>query len=434
MSGLVERAAERGLGQIAAAVERYPEPAIFEPEVPPDARLTAAPSDDPLERIGQLARRGLDPAVIPSVLRWLGARRLERALVAWDVLSGSLLPLGDPLVGELNACLGALPDLFPARSAPGRPGIDLHRTSAAQLIARYAKRAELEQASTVELLVAVHDFDLAAIAELQRRGDPLPRRPGTVASLRALAAALHLAHLPTLASLYLDFLVRALGERASALELCETLFDAGAPERIPGDAIRKGDLPERELRDAAEYLVYRSWHALGEGEKARALMVENGIGGPRELGPDDARVRLVRAHLDALAGQRALPVAWVARSAAQAPLWRYAQRVRLVVTAAAAPPASPRPLELLHGYVSAFGSDRAVWSESLQVAPQAAGWRKRSVHLLGREARALPHEPSLWLTLAQVACTDRAALDRARAELDERLRAQSARRHLQSIS
>lgn len=119
---LAELAAARALPEAAALLSRSPAAPLFDARrVPMDPRLVEPPHARPKNLLGQLARRGLDPTLVRALWSWLAARPLERALVAWDVLNGALLPAGDPFVDELRAAARPLAARLPP---PGRCGLD----------------------------------------------------------------------------------------------------------------------------------------------------------------------------------------------------------------------------------------------------------------------------------------------------------------------
>ncbi len=413
---LTALAGGRGLGLASSLLARGAALAALDRPLPADPRFSYPAYQAPDEILGQMTRRGLDPALVSALLSAWAERPLERALVAWDALHRSLLPIGDPLLIELRAAVRPL-----RAFATGRE-LSLDRHPAGELIAALAPA--LTGAHEVELLAFAFEHRLAALAELERRNDPLVRKPGTFDSLRAFAGLLHLARLPSLASVYLDFASRALGHRPAALDLCEALFDAETPQAIPGDAIRRGDVPEAHLTDVGEYLVYRTWLALGQWQKAHALCEDNLAKRDPGLPPLSTRLIAVRAHLAALAGERPIPLAVVDAAVDADPLWRHGSCCRLVVTAALSPPASARPFERLHDHLASFGPDFRAWSEALLVAPREAGWREQSLRLLAREALHLPHDPGLYRLLVMCSGTQ-PEISRAGEEIDERLRSQA---------
>jgi hypothetical protein len=388
MNRIAERAGALGLFATAKALAD----ARIDPDVAPrDARLSEPAAGD-IKRIhGQMARRGSDPELVAALWAKLDGRPLERALVAIDVLAQAIWSPREPLLAELRA---AASTLGAARPPGGELGIDLNAHEARALVERCARQPELERATTVELLAHAYQQHLGALDELLRRDDDLLARPATRDSIHAFARLAALARLPTLASIYLDWLVRGLGWRVPALDLCETLFDAGAAHKIPGTAIQPGDVPELEQRDLAEYCLYRAHLGVGDSDTANALLVRNMAQRPRWIRPPSLRVDVVRAHLGTLYGHGDVTLSRVEAACAQDPLWRYGAQVRAILAARTAP---ARALELFHAYLSGFGND---FDSSLAVVSLVPEDVKRDVaRVLCREACYLPHEPAPWKLL-----------------------------------
>jgi hypothetical protein len=389
---------------------------------PRDARFDEPPARELKRIVGQLPRRGLDPRILRALWPLLADRPLERALVAVDALAQTLFaPDADgAFVAELRQ---ATKPLGAARPAPGQLGVDLNTHAAATLLATVARDPSLAQRPTADLLVLAYDFHLGALDELGRRGDPLLAKPDVQTSVLAYARLLQLAHLPSLASVYLDWLGRSVGQRAAALPLCETLFDAEVPRKIPGDAVRPGDVPDAELADVAEYLLYRSLLALGDARRALAMARENARGRASERGPPSLRLDVVRAHLASIfpsaASDFAVPMARVEAACASDKLWRYAAQVRVAVASRREP---GRALQLWHDYLTGFGNDYGCGYDLMQSAPEPV--RRDGVRLLAREAFFLPHERAPWKLLA-LSLADKPAVHAAVTELDARLRAQA---------
>jgi hypothetical protein len=410
---LAERARARGLPALTALLESDAVPPLLDGRgVPVDARLDEPPHALPKALLAQLARRGPDPELVRALWPRLSSRPLERALFAADVLPQAIFTPSDPLVGELRA---ALRRLGPARPRAGRLGVDLNAHPAAALIAAHARDPSLARRATADLLALAYDFDLGALDELLRRRDPILDQPATRQSLHAYARLCHLAHLPSLASLYLDWLSRALGHRAAALDLCESLFDAEAPEKIPGDAIRPGDLPPPELADAGEYFIYRAFVALGDPARAQTLLQEND---PKRGGPAGPRVSVVCAHLGVVFRHPRLPLEALDATVDADRLWRYASHVRAVAAAAAG---QPRAMQLMHEHVGGFGNEFGAWYDFLQAGDDKL--RRDAIRVVAREALALPHAPAPWKILA-MSFGDKQTVHRVTSEIDVRLRAQ----------
>jgi hypothetical protein len=414
--------AARGLSTMGELMKGFAQAGAFDPLVTMDPRLLAPPNLDRLDLIGQLVRRGLDPGLVRPLMPLLAKHPLERALVAWDVLGGAILPTDDPFVDELRGYARPIKDVLPP---PGLRGIDLNRTSSVELIKRYSGMAELGEAHIVELLGAAYEHKLAAFGELQRRGDELGSAREVHISLHSLGKVLQLAHLPSLASVYLDYLARGLGYRAANFELCETLFDAEVPQHIPGDAIRKGDVPDELLQDTAEYLVYRTNIAFGQTAQAYHLLERNLRDRSPERGPLAPRVMVVLAHLATMMDKPSpVSLEQVSQVCEADKLWRYAARVRVAMAAAQSPVGARRPVQMLHDFITAFGNDRRCWHEALVSAPAEALWKRDSARVLGREATYLPHERATWEVMSMF-MTDPPTIQRVVDEIDARLRAQT---------
>jgi hypothetical protein len=412
MNKVAERAGALGLFATANAIAD----AKLDPdEGPRDARLVEPVAGDLKRLFGQMARRGHDPELVRAVWARLERRPLERALVAVDVLVQAIWSRNEPLLVELRAVAGTLGT---ARPKADDIAIDLNTHPATYLIAQHARRPEIAASATADLLVLAYDLHLGALDELHQRGDALISQAATCESIHAFARLAALARLPTLASVYLDWLVRGVGWRVPVLDLCETLFDAGVAHKIPGTAIQPGDVPETEMRDTAEYLVYRSHISLGDLDTANALLAQNMEQRPRWIGSPSPRLDTVRGHLGTLYGHSndvGLPRIEIA--CMQDRLWRYGAKVRAIV--AAKPPAS-RAFQMFHTYVASFGNDYDTTFSVVSLAPEQV---KRDVaRILAREAFYVPHEPSVWKLIGVLF----GAKDTVAAEIDARLRSQTA--------
>ncbi len=413
----------RGLSKLDEMMKSFRQPGAFDPQVTMDDRLVALPHLSRLDILGQMVRRGLDPVLVHALLPLLEKHPLERALVAWDVLNGSLFVVGDPFVDELRAAARLLKEVLPS---PGARGLDLNRINGVELVQRFSGSDVLGEAHLVELLGGAWEHKLAAFGELQRRGDEFVADRGVHVSLHSLATLLHLAHLPSLASVYFDYLARGLGYRTASVGLCETLLDAELPQHLPSDALRPGDLPEDALQDASEYLIYRTYLAMGYAAQAHELSEKNRNERPANAPPPSARLVVVRAHLSTLAGAPAAgALEAVSRVRERDELWRYAARVRVMIAAAQGAPGARAPLELLHEFIVAFGNDRRCWHEALNNAPSSAIWKRDAARVLGREALHLPHERSCWEVLSMFVGSPRsvqAVVDEIDARLNEQAR------------
>ncbi|HEY0190624.1 MAG TPA: hypothetical protein VGC42_05835 [Kofleriaceae bacterium] len=410
MNKIAERAGALGLFSTAKALAD----AKIDPDIAPrDPRLTEAPGDDSKRLLGQMARRGADPALVAALWARLAGRPLERALVAVDVLGQAVWGPRDPLLTELRAAMSAL---GPARPLAGEVGVDLDAHPATALIERLARQAPLAGASTIELMARALDMDLGALDELRRRGDELVGKQATRDSVYAFGRLASLARLPTLASVYFDWLMRGLDWRVPAGELCEALFDAEVAQKIPGDAVREADVPQAEQRDVAEYCLYRAHLGVGDSDTANALLVQNMTQRPRWMRGPSLRLDVVRAHLGLLYGRDDVALDRVEAACAQDGLWRYGAKVRAMVAAKTAP---GKALELFHGYLAGFGNDFETGITAISLAPEAV--KRDLARVLCREAYYLPHEPAPWKLLGLLFGVGAPITE----EIDARIRRQS---------
>ncbi|MBA3460770.1 MAG: hypothetical protein H0T46_12455 [Deltaproteobacteria bacterium] len=411
MNRISERAGALGLFATANALAD----AKIDPNMAPkDPRLTEKPGADIKRIFGQMARRGHDPQLVGALRAKLEKRPFERALVAVDVLAQSIWSPRDPLLAQLRADAETLGDVRPPANDVG---IDLNAHPAVALLERFARTPEIGRAGEIELLAYAYEQHLGVFAELHHRGDDLLARQGTRDSIQAFARLASLARLPTLASIYFDFLQRGLSWPEVAFDLCETLFDAGVPHKIPGSALQGVDVSKREQRDVAEYCALRAHIALGDTGSANALFLQSMEQRPRWSGMSSPKVDVVSAHLGLLYDHGESALARVEAACTVEPLWRYAAMVRAIVASKRAP---NRARELWHAHLAAFGNDFDCTFTVIRLVPEAV---KRDVaRFLCREAFHLPHEPAPWKLLGALFGVD----DAVRDEIEARLGAQSA--------
>jgi hypothetical protein len=410
MNKVAEQAGALGLFATANAIA---DAKLSPDDGPRDPRLTAAAGTDLKHLFGQMARRGHALDLVRAVWIRLERRPLERALFAVDVLAQSILPPNDPLLLEMRARAQSLATTRPRN---GEVGIDLNAHSASSLIAQHARVPDIAVAASVDLLPLAYEFHLGALDALHQRGDTVISQVGTCESIQAFARLAHLARLPTLASVYLDWLVRGVGWRVPVLDLCETLLDAGVPQKIPATAIQPGDIPKSEERDTAEYLVYRSHIALGDFDTANALLSQNMEQRPRWIGPPSFRLEAVRGHLGSLFGHsNDVSLARIETLCMEDRLWRYGAKVRAIVAAARS---ETRAFEMFYAYVGGFGNDYDMTFSVISLAPEQV---KRDVaRILAREAFYLPHEAVVWRLLGDLAGNNAIG-----EEIDARMKAQT---------
>ncbi len=386
MNRIAEKAAALGLVATAQALAA----ANINPDAAPrEARLSEPAAGDIKSILCQMARRGSDPTLFDALWAKLENRPLERALVAVDVLASALWSPQDPRLGELRA---AAVNLGPACPPAGEHGVNLTLYPAHQLIEKFASTVSVR--STVELLALAYQLDLTALHQLLQRDDAVLKRRATRDSILAFAQLARLARLPTLASVYLDWLNRSVGWQPASLELCETMFDAGVAHKIPGTTVQHGDVRQAPAeRDLAEYLHYRSHLSVGDTDTALALMLDHTAQRERWVEPS-LHIDVVRAHLGILYGFNNVALARIELACDQHPLWRYGAQVRAIMAAKHAP---QRALAMFLAYLSNFGNDFESSRLVISLCPEDV---KRDVaRIICREAFCLPHEPTPWKLL-----------------------------------
>jgi hypothetical protein len=389
---LPQLARDRGLSRTADLLQSIG-PALGEME-PIDPALVGASTRDPSLNLSEMARRGLDPAAA-ACLTFLDGR-LERALLAWDLLSGSLRPTADEdgtarLREEASFAGTVLP-------APGSRCVSVKADDLARLVGSPPTGA----------LGALRDSavrgDLAALVELHSRGSDgraLLQDSHFRDELVGLVRRVDQAHLWMVASAYWRLIDEVVGDRRARALSADTLLDGGA-------------VVEGELEPAlAAYRDYRVAVAREDAvAAAQALRSAQKIA-------DSPYGRIVRIDMEALtAPQRMLGEAQeITRTL---PQWRFAARVAVRVTLLT----GESPLAALDDYLARFGNDDRVWLDIVSRAPDDAKWpadvRSRAL----REAYALPHDPDAWRALGLVAGEPLASV--VDQEVADRLHAQSS--------
>lgn len=392
----------RGFARLAGALETRPLPA-------PTAQAPAQPDlgdqgDDFVATLGRMMRRGLEPACVVALLDAFAERPLERALVAWDALAGSLVG-EDGYLERLRREARLARELLPP---PGEQGIARGQAPLPTLLQRGPLVADAET-----LADRADEHDLAAVEALRLHGGPLAdalREPARLEGARSFGRLVHLAGLPTLASLHLQHLHDAFGHAPALDDLCEALLDAGAPSRLP-------PLPPADQagyrQPLVEYVTYRS--AIASGRAGAAHLGMKAARALREQMADPLTahplLRAVEADLGTRFGDDVVPLDALDALCAERPLWRYAQEVRCTAICVRGRADAP---ERLAEYVASFGGAAELWRQAL-----AAGVRGAAA-LLARELTDRPWDLAAWQGAAHHT-GDAAALDEVRA----RLRAQS---------
>jgi hypothetical protein len=410
MKGLASEASARGLGSCAKLVGKMelPSPAAL------DAGLTTPLTTDPIVALDQLRRRGLDPRLVQVFYKWLERRPLELGLFAWDVLSGSLLPRSEELLlARLRKAAHAVTDVLPGA---GRGFVDTGRLTAQELVERVAIPA-FQEMEEKEQFDVVRFAGLAALeinVAVSEPGDADLARALTAA--RQMARYFDLAHLPTLATFYYNYLWKRAGLREAAADYVEAMLDANAHGHYPDrdQLVVQGSVEELELLG---YMVGRFSVQNGQPGFARDDFrnapnpIDYRKGKPAELAKTFQRSHLVLAELMLDTDETPVPLEVINEVVKLNPAWRYAGRVRLALLARSAPPRSQQPLQLLDSFLATFGNERWVWDEMNRYSPTETDWLDGFNERLVREVTALPHNRVAWeaLGLVQLLSEDRPA-------------------------
>jgi hypothetical protein len=242
------------------------------------------------------------------------------------------------------------------------------------------------------------------------------RGADVIATLRGFAHLLSLAHLPTLASLYLRYAFQLLDDDDAAQPLVEVLCDAEAAQHLPPTLLPDGDGPV----DLRNYAALRTLLVRGAPDTAFGVLGERYGGGRR---PDSTNlpdpIALVYAELTADIGELGIPADRLARIVTTNRLWRYAARVSVTAALRFSPRDSSLPLQAVNTFLTGFGNDYRLWRAVLTRLSADQPWFGAAVGILIREAVALPHNRATWSALEYV--LDPASVD---SEVRERALAQ----------
>lgn len=389
--------------------------AVDPPALPP-------PAPELTDLLQQVARRGFDPALVPALLRHFEGRPLERGVVAWDILCSTAWPQAeDDLFGELREAAEAIDEIS---ATPEARCFDFNRYPSTELIVHYAADAVKDPIEEAKR------NGIGAIDQLLKKGgragDMIKSEPFR-AGLTSLGRLYAHAHLPSLASLYFDYAIRALGHREALPLLCETMFDARAAERIPRDAIVKGNVTDAEWIDFSEYMLYRTHEGLGASIKAYGILETNRQNRGAAHVPT-ARFTIMQGYLAPLFGDAPPPFPQVDEIAQHNELWQLAWAVRIAASAHTSERDSGAPLEAASDFVARFGHDWRAWYHAFRTATQTHGadipWKLAAVRAVGQEIVSLPHEPNAWKGLVLLTADDD-SVNEVIEEIDEHLYDQS---------
>jgi hypothetical protein len=430
VNDLAPLARARRLPVVGELLENYPEKEKLYPVAEPDAVQTEPVGDPPLALLANLARRGHDRALIETLLGWLDGRPLESGLVAWDALTTSLYSDEEaPFVERLRGLARAVKEALPG---PAERGANLAEHPATALIERFAQPL-LASATLAELTEGAKNFSLGALAALRASGGEtaaLVASADVLEGVRGFARFLHLARLPSLASVVLDYLWRGLGHKPAFFDLCETMLDAEAPDRIPLGGLPEKEADEPDTRDFLEYLAYRAGVARKKTPDTYALLFTAKKARHHWFKKDEEptpRFLLCQAELTSRIKdhdpENLVPLAVVDRIAGADDAWRYAARIRVLTAAAQTDGITMEPMELLRDYTQHFGLDFPALYYAMDVAPKGSIWIRDFVRYLAREAAWYPHNKDTWKLLAPIIA--RGNLKAALAEIDQRMIEQS---------
>lgn len=392
---LTSLAESRGFADLAERLQSPAAQALFTTVAPPDTALDAAAESDLIPLLTQMIRRGLDPALVDAAMGAFEARPLERGLIAWDALTQSTIP--DWEATRLNRLQSAAERVRDVLPPPGESGI-LTTVAPDAVVARFVTD-ELRAGGVDRWLDGVSIHELAAYEALRlSAGKAIDevRAAGMLDELRTFARLLALAHLPTLASFYLHYAWRVLGDEQALPLLCETLCDAEAPELSPASLFPDG----KPAGDLAEYVTLRTLILRGAPDVAFGRLGELFGGGQA---PDVARlsdrIALVYAELGADLGELRVPAQRISQIAVGDRLWRYAARIAVTLALRFSPANSPLPGQAIETFVRSFGDDVRLWRAVLSRPSTDQPWFASALGVLVRETVARPHARPCWQAL-----------------------------------
>lgn len=398
MDAMTTQARALGLAGCAPLIRKMQLP----PAAPLDAALSAPVSTDPSVALQQMFRRGLDPDLIDVLWKWFEKRPLERGLLAWDVLAGSLLPINDqPRLQRFREAARLAADVL----EPGKPFVNTSKVSTRALVERVAL-PHFQELGDEDALQITRFNGLGALevnVAVSEPGDP-----DLAEALRAaaeFARILNLAHLPTLASFYLDYLWRRAGQRARLADYIEVLCDANARHAIPrrDETLIDGTADEMEL---VGYMLGRlsaqGAHLMANDFRTAPNAIDYKAKPAADLAKTFQRSHLVHAELLLDDNEFPVPFEVVQEVIKLNPAWRYAARVRLALLARLARPDSAEPLKVLDNFVDVFGNERWAWDHAYRYAPTEATWTPGLRARMAREVATLPHDCAAWQAIGRV--------------------------------
>jgi hypothetical protein len=366
-----------------------PPPAKAEPIAP------SPPLPEPIAGYDYVRRHGLEPKRVQAILASLEGRPIEAGLLAWDVLSGSLV--GDKaLLDELRSTAKRIREITPPA---GESCVAMRDVDVRELINRVAI-PPFEKLKDAQALAAAQTGAIAAL-EMQLTID---KDSKTSQAMRAAvpnqARLIHLGHMPTLASFYYHYLWKRLDDREAMAQLVEVQADENAD---PDLAPTPKQLADGTL-EGLELVMYRTGRI---GARERVEIEEAGKGlqpegldyrkdPPAQLAKTGQRMHLVMAHLGLVHGDLIVPLAVVAEIVKLRPEWRYARQMMAAMTAKLAPLDSNVPLQVVDAFLAQFGNTAELWNDVGDFAPDGAKWIDGLCARLVREIVQQPHDLQAW--------------------------------------
>jgi hypothetical protein len=378
-----------------------------------------------LDLLHEHRRWGHRPPMTELLLAELADRPLERALAAGDILSSTILDeqRDADLLKRLRDFANRARQLLPP---PQSLGARFDTLSSADAVAQEAVR--WRDADDDKLIDAyTNSADIGALGELHRRFGADTLKP-IVDAARRCGRILHLSHLPTLATLHLDYAWSVLGSREALDDLVEVYADLTDSELLPRP---ERYLPAKTPADlnTVGYQVVR--HEINQGRFAEAYDKLKPIAAQLDfaaLSDDELRTQattlavLTQLAMELDPARCLVPLEALGRVLGPQSEWRYGTRVFATHAASLAGPDDAETLlAAFREFVARFGSDFQFWFR--------VGNRLRHDTLRAAFERLLLEElamsPNNLFTLAAASIRFLSSEKSPLAELTERRRAQT---------
>lgn len=332
-----------------------------------------------------MGRRALEPKLVTALLAVFPARPIERALIAYDVLGGSLLGTDDD---ELAAQLVA--ELAPLRGIANESAA-VPREQLAALISALQPGVSPGDAATLRAELVADPPNLAALVGFSAHPQHLdadedaPIREALLAHVRLLAHA----HLPSLALAFLQVMFDRFGLPRAEELMIEFALDHDSLASLP----QMTGTDDRSMQLQA-YLLVRA--SLAQFDVVRAAKILADLEQhPGVAAASTPSLVLVEGQLVAMQGKRLdLDKEEAVSAIADAALgWRYARSVSDAALMWAIPEVAVSRLE---SYLTTFGNDPYVWAQATMLEEAKPELAK----LLSRELRFCSHDPAVWRALS----------------------------------